>query len=229
MALIHHIRAVLSRELISEFRERLVNASWTDGKATAGTQSAQVKNNLQLDSDDLVANELSQRVLSALSDSAQFFTAALPKRVYPPLFNRYGGAQNHFGNHIDNAIRTHPATARHLRTDLSFTLFLSDPNEYDGGELVLAECEPQNGYKLAAGDLLLYDSGTIHRVEPVTRGVRYASCSWVESMIRGPQERELLYQMDLAIIHLREKVGDDPALISMVGCYHNLLRRWADV
>lgn len=227
--MIHHIQSLLSRDRVSEFRKRLLNASWGDGKASAGTQSAKVKNNLQLAQDDPLSLELGQQVLRALSENAQFFTASLPKRVYPPLFNRYGDAQNHFGDHIDNAIRTHPSTAQHLRTDLSFTLFLSDPGDYDGGELVLAQTASKHGFKLAAGDLLLYDSGMIHRVEPVTRGVRYASCSWVESMVRDPQERDLLYQLDLAIIQLREKIGDDPSLISTVGCYHNLLRRWADV
>jgi PKHD-type hydroxylase len=227
--MIHHIHHALDAETVAQVRQAIEQGKWEDGKSTAGTQSALAKKNLQLPQDDALSIALGERVVKALSSNAQFFTAALPKRVYPPLFNRYAGSHNVFGDHIDNAIRTHPLSARHVRTDLSFTIFLSEPQDYEGGGLVIGQEGPAGGYKLAAGDLLLYDAGTIHRVEPVTRGVRYGCFSWIESMIREPQKRDLLYTMDLAIMQLREQCGDDQALVSMTGCYHNLLRMWAEV
>jgi PKHD-type hydroxylase len=227
--MIHHIHHALDATTVTRVRQAIEQGKWVDGKSTAGTQSAAAKKNLQLAQDDALNIALGEQVVKALSTNAQFFSASLPKRVYPPLFNRYAGSHNVFGDHIDNAIRTHPLSARHVRTDLSFTLFLSDPQEYEGGGLVIGQDGPTAGYKLPAGDLLLYDAGTIHRVEPVTRGVRYGCFSWVESMIREPQKRDLLYAMDIAIIRLREQCGDDQALVSMTGCYHNLLRMWADV
>jgi PKHD-type hydroxylase len=227
--MIHHIRQALDTASVTQIRRSIEQGKWQDGKATAGTQSATAKHNLQLAQDDALSIALAERVLKTLSANAQFFTAALPRRVYPPLFNRYAGAHNAFGDHIDNAVRTDPLSARHVRTDLSFTIFLSDPHEYEGGGLVVGQDGPQGGYKLAAGDLILYDSGTIHRVEPITRGERLGCFSWVESMVREPQRRHLLYEMDLSIIRLRAQCGDDPALVSMTGCYHNLLRMWADV
>lgn len=224
-----HIPGVLDSKELARCRLLLEKAQWADGKVTAGTQAAKVKNNRQLPEDGSEARELRAIVLEALSKSALFFTAALPKRIYPPLFNRYGGEANSFGNHVDNAIRTHPASAQHVRTDLSFTLFLAEPDEYDGGELVIEDGFAGRPVKLPAGDLILYPSYSVHRVEPVTRGARLACFSWLESMVREPQQRELLYELDMAILAQREQHGDDEVSVRLTSCYHNLMRMWASV
>lgn len=224
-----HIPEVLTSEQLARCRELLAEARWADGRVTAGTQAAKVKNNLQLPEDGPEAKQLRALVLEALSKSALFFTAALPKRIYPPLFNRYGDEANSFGNHVDNAIRTHPATAQHVRTDLSFTLFLADPDEYDGGELVIEDGFAGRSIKLPAGDLILYPSYSVHRVEPVTRGARLACFSWLESMVREPQYRELLYELDMSILAQRERHGDNDISVRLTSCYHNLMRMWANV
>ncbi len=224
-----HIPEVLNKDQLKLCRELLNQAEWTDGRVTAGTQAAKVKNNRQLPEDGPEAKQLRALVLEALSKSALFFTAALPKRIYPPLFNRYGGEANSFGNHVDNAIRTHPATAQHVRTDMSFTLFLADPDEYDGGELVIEDGFAGRPVKLPAGDLILYPSYSVHRVEPVTRGSRLACFSWLESMVREPQHRELLYELDMAILAQREQYGDNDISVRLTSCYHNLMRMWAAV
>lgn len=220
---------ILDARTLAECRRLLAGADWIDGRATAGSQSSQVKNNLQLPENAPAAASARERVLKALSASALFFTAALPKRIYPPLFNRYEGAANAFGSHIDNAIRTHPATARHVRSDLSATLFLSDPDSYDGGELVIEDSFGSQRVKLAAGDLVLYPASSVHRVEPVTRGARLACFMWIESMVRQTERRRLLYDLDMAILALRTDTGDSPAVVRLTGCYHNLLRMWAEV
>jgi len=168
-------------------------------------------------------------VLEALSRNPAFFSAALPKRIYPPLFNRYGGTANAFGNHVDNAVRTHPATAQHVRTDMSFTLFLNDPAEYDGGELVIEDGMGGRAIKLPAGHLILYPAYSVHRVEPVTRGARLACFSWLESMVREPQQRELLHELDMSIAALRSEHGETDAAVRLTSCYHNLMRMWATV
>ncbi|MDK2122999.1 Fe2+-dependent dioxygenase [Parachitinimonas caeni] len=225
--MMHHLPAVLSASQLAQCRELLGAADWADGKVTAGSQAAQVKNNRQLPEDSPAAQALRGIVLEALSQSALFFTATLPKRIYPPLFNRYGDEANSFGNHVDNAVRTHPATARHVRTDLSFTLFLNEPHEYDGGELVIEDGFGGRAVKLAAGDLILYPSYSVHRVEPVTRGQRLACFSWLESMVREPQQRDLLFELDMSILDLRQQHGDDATAVRLTNCYHNLLRMWA--
>jgi PKHD-type hydroxylase len=227
--MLHIVPAVLSAQQVLQCRALLAQAQWGNGRDTAGTQSAQVKNNQQLPETDPVAGAMRDIVLEALSHNAQFFTSALPRRLYPPLFNRYSGFSNSFGDHVDNAIRTHAASAQHVRTDLSFTLFLNAPDEYDGGELVIHHMTDGAGLKLAAGDLVLYPSGTLHRVQPVTRGERLACFSWVESMVRESAQRDLLVQMDLAIMQLRAAHGDVPPVIDLTACYHNLLRQWACV
>jgi PKHD-type hydroxylase len=224
-----HIPNILDHERLAECRRLLAGAAWVDGRVTAGSQSSQVKHNQQLPEDAPAAVQARALVLQALSASALFFTAALPKRIYPPLFNRYAGAANAFGNHIDNAIRTHPASARHVRTDVSATLFLSDPDDYDGGELVIEDSFGTQRVKLPAGDLVLYPASSVHRVEPVTRGERVASFMWIESMVRETERRRLLYELDLAILALRDETQDSPAVVRLTGCYHNLLRMWADV
>ncbi len=222
-----HIPEILNPEQLAQCRSLLDKAEWADGKVTAGTQAAKVKNNRQLAEESAEAKALRAIVLEALSKSALFFTAALPKRIYPPLFNRYGGEANSFGNHVDNAIRTHPASAQHVRTDMSFTLFLAEPDEYDGGELVIEDGFAGRAIKLPAGDLILYPSYSVHRVEPVTCGTRLACFSWLESMVREPQQRELLYELDMAILQQREQHGDSDVSVRLTSCYHNLMRMWA--
>ncbi|NOT17144.1 MAG: Fe2+-dependent dioxygenase [Sulfuriferula sp.] len=224
-----HIPAVLDPAELTLCTQLLQDASWADGRITAGTQSAQVKNNQQLAVDNPAAATLGNLVLNALSKNAQFFTAALPKRIHPPLFNRYHGINNAFGNHVDNAIRASTDNAQYIRTDLSFTLFLSELDSYDGGELIIEDGYTGRAIKLPAGDLILYPSSSIHRVAPVTRGTRLACFSWLESMIRAPEHRDLLFNLDMSILTLRHQHGDNEATLRLTNCYHNLMRMWADV
>ena len=220
------IPQVILPDELSRVRSLLEAADWADGRATAGTQSAQVKRNLQLPELDPAAREAQGLVLAALDRNALFFSAALPRRVYPPLFNRYEGGM-HFGNHVDNAIRTHAASGQRIRTDLSATLFLADPESYDGGELVVDDTYGSHSVKLPAGHLVLYPSTSLHRVEPVTRGARVACFFWLESLVREDAERTLLFDLDAAIGRLRQDHGDENAVVALTGVYHNLLRRWA--
>lgn len=222
-----HIPQVLSRDALDRCRGIVCAAEWVDGRVTAGTQSAKSKNNLQLPEDSEASRTARAIVLAALERSALFFTAALPKRIFPPLFNRYEGEANAFGNHVDNAVRAVAATGERLRTDLSATLFLSDPAEYDGGELLIEDTFGTQRVKLPAGDMVLYPSSSVHRVEPVTRGARIASFFWIESMVREDARRRLLFELDMAILQLRESAGDTPPAVRLTGCYHNLLRMWA--
>ena len=226
-----HIHQVLRADELRQARTLLQHAPWADGRATAGVQSAQAKNNSQLPQDCAEAKALQQIVVTGLNRHALFFSAALPKRVFPPLFNRYAGAANAFGNHVDNAVRFIPGSpGERLRTDISCTLFLADPASYDGGELVVQDTFGTHPVKLAAGDMVLYPGTSVHRVEPVTRGARLASFFWVESMVRSDEQRRLLFDMDSHLMQLRSSVGEqDPAVIGLTGTYHNLLRLWADV
>lgn len=219
---------VLSPSALARCRAIVEGAAWADGKITAGTQSELVKNNRQLPEDSEAARAARAIVLDALGKSALFITGALPKKTYPPLFNRYDGASNAFGNHIDNSVRTSPITGAWVRTDLSATLFLSEPAEYDGGELVIEDTFGGQSVKLAAGDLILYPASSVHRVEPVTRGCRLAAFFWVESMVRDDAQRRLLFDLDMSILTLRGSDGDTPPVVKLTGCYHNLLRMWAD-
>jgi PKHD-type hydroxylase len=222
---------VLSAEAIKRCRQIIESAEWADGKITAGTQSEQVKNNRQLPEDAPASQAARAIVLEALSKSALFITGALPKKTFPPLFNRYDGGSNAFGNHIDNSVRTSKATGLWVRTDLSCTLFLSEPDEYDGGELVIEDTFGTQSVKLAAGDLILYPSSSVHRVEPVTRGCRLASFFWIESMVRDEAQRRLLFDLDMALLSLRasaDSSGDSEPVVKLTGCYHNLLRMWAE-
>lgn len=223
------IPALLDAATLAHCRAIVEAADWTDGRATAGSQSAQVKNNLQLREDCDAARQAQAIVLDALGRNALFFTAALPRQIFPPLFNRYGGQANAFGNHIDNSVRTHRATGRHVRADLSATLFLSSPHEYDGGDLVIEDTWGSQAVKLEAGDMLLYPSGSLHRVEPVTRGARLACFTWIQSMVREDERRRVLYDLDTAVMALRGLGGDTAETVRLTGCYHNLLRMWADV
>ena len=219
---------VLSPSELARCRAIVEGADWADGKITAGTQSEQVKNNRQLPEDAEASHAARAIVLDALGRSALFITGALPKKTYPPLFNRYDGASNAFGNHIDNSVRTSPITGAWVRTDLSATLFLSEPSDYDGGELVIEDTFGSQSVKLAAGDLILYPASSVHRVEPVTRGCRLAAFFWVESMVRDDAQRRLLFDLDMSILTLRQTDGDTQPVVKLTGCYHNLLRMWAD-
>lgn len=219
---------VLSPAELARCRAIVEGADWADGKITAGSQSEQVKNNRQLPEGAEAAHAARAIVLDALGRSALFITGALPKKTYPPLFNRYDGASNAFGNHIDNSVRTSPVTGAWVRTDLSATLFLSEPAEYDGGELVIEDTFGSQSVKLAAGDLILYPASSVHRVEPVTRGCRLAAFFWIESMVRDDAQRRLLFDLDMSILSLRGTDGDTPPVVKLTGCYHNLLRMWAD-
>lgn len=235
------IHQVLTPDELAQVRELVLGADWADGRITAGSQSGAVKNNQQLPEDLPAAQQARHLVSVALARHPMFVTGALPRSVYPPLFNRYSGAANHFGDHIDNAVRTHAATARHVRTDISCTLFLSDPPSYDGGELVVQDTYGEQRIKFDAGDLVMYPGTSVHRVEPVTRGERLACFFWVESMVRHDAQRRLLYDMDMAITALRRKelstpaagaasaLGESPEVVRLTGCYHNLLRMWATV
>jgi PKHD-type hydroxylase len=225
-----HVPEVLTPDEVRQAREILARASWGDGRATAGVQSAQAKNNEQLPQDGEDTRQLQQIVLRGLERHKIFFSAALPKQVFPPLFNRYGGAANSFGNHVDNAVRYAPGSPVRVRTDISCTLFLSEPAEYDGGELVIEDTYGRQRVKLPAGHMVIYPGTSVHRVEPVTRGHRLASFFWIQSMVRSDEQRRLLFDMDMHLMHLRTNVGEtDPGVIGLTGSYHNLLRMWVDV
>lgn len=226
-----HVKEVLNADELREARAILARATWGDGRVTAGVQSAQAKNNEQLPQDGADTQALQRLVLGGLNRHAVFFSAALPKRVFPPLFNRYSGRANAFGSHVDNAVRFIPGRqGERVRTDVSCTLFLADPDEYDGGELTIADTYGAPRIKLPAGDMVLYPGTSVHRVEPVTRGARLASFFWLESMVRSDEARRLLFEMDTHLMRLRTRVGEtDPAVIGLTGTYHNLLRMWADV
>jgi PKHD-type hydroxylase len=223
-----HVPNVLTAEQVAECRRLLASAEWTDGKATVGEQGALVKRNRQLAELSPLSRQLGEMVLLALSRSSLFFSAALPLRTVPPLFNRYEGGE-HYGMHIDGAVRAVPGTSHFIRTDLSSTLFLTDPADYDGGELVVADTFGQHSVKLPAGDLVLYASSSLHRVNPVTRGARVSSFFWTQSMVADARQRELLFQMDQSIQKLRGKHGESEETVALAGQYHNLLRMWSDV
>lgn len=219
---------VFTRDEAAAMHEALNAADWLDGKVTAGAQSAKAKRNRQLAESHPLAHDLGQRILDRLAGNAVFMAAALPEKIYPPLFNRYEPGHD-FGDHIDNAIRPINGTLERVRTDLSATLFLAEPDSYDGGELVIRTSFGTHAVKLPAGSMLLYPGTSVHRVEPVTRGARVASFFWVQSLIRDNGEREILLEMDMAIQRLTQTGADQDALIRLTGAYHNLLRRWADL
>ena len=221
-----HVPGVLDAAQLRHCRTVLASAEWEDGRATAGVQSAQVKRNLQLPPASLPARELGSVVLGALEKNPLFISAVLPQRVYPPLFNRYDATMS-FGSHVDNAIRAIPGSPTPLRTDVSATVFLSEPDSYDGGELVIEDTYGQHAVKLAAGDLIVYPAGSLHHVRPVTRGERLASFFWVQSLVRDPGQRAMLFDLDMALVQLNKDAKQHPALVMLTGLYHNLLRTWA--
>jgi PKHD-type hydroxylase len=222
------IENVVSVEQVRACRARLDAAEWIDGNVTAGHQSRLAKNNLQLAESDPAAIEIGDLIVQALEQNALFVSAALPRRIFPPLFNRYGGGQN-FGTHVDNAIRQVAGTEHRIRTDLSATLFLSRPEEYDGGELVVEDVYGVQRVKLNAGNMLLYPASSLHHVTPVTRGERVASFFWIQSMVRDDGERTLLFDLDTAIQRVSADAPASQAAVQLTGVYHNLLRRWAEV
>jgi PKHD-type hydroxylase len=223
------VRELLTPDELRQMRERLTHAAWVDGRATAGDQAATVKHNQQLPQTGEDARALQAIVVAALNRHSLFFSAALPKRWLPPLFNRYSAPGDTYGNHVDGSVRYVPGTGERVRTDLSCTIFLAEPDEYDGGELVIDDTFGPRSVKLAAGDMVLYPGTSVHRVEPVTRGTRLASFFWIESMVRSDEQRRLLFEMDRSLMHLRSTVGDtDPGVVGLTGAYHNLLRLWVE-
>lgn len=222
------IPEVLTGDQVAEAREQLARADWVDGRVTAGYQSSRVKHNRQLPEDHPAARALGEMILAALQRSPLFISAALPLRIFPPLFNQYEGGQS-FGSHVDNAIRQVPGTGFRIRTDLSATLFLSQPDEYDGGELAVEDTYGVHTVKLPAGDMVLYPSTSLHHVRPVTRGARIASFFWIQSLVRDDADRTLLFDLDTAIQRLSAEAPDHPAAVQLTGVYHNLVRRWAEV
>ncbi len=222
-----HIPDVLTADQVRQGRAALETADWVDGRVTAGPQSARVKDNSQIPDDHPAAHEVGSMVLQALQRSPLFMSAALPHRVFPPMFNRYSGGQT-FGSHVDNAIRQVPGSPLRIRTDLSATLFFCEPSEYDGGELLVEDTYGVHAVKLPAGHLVLYPSTSLHRVTPVTRGSRVASFFWIQSLVRDDGARTLLFDLDSAIQQLGAQTPDHPVSLQLTGVYHNLLRRWAE-
>ncbi|GKT15148.1 Fe2+-dependent dioxygenase [Acidovorax sp. SUPP2522] len=218
---------VLDPDEVRHFRQRLDGADWRSGSATAGTLARSVKRNEQLDDASEVAVELGQHLLRVLGRHPTFIAAALPRRIHPPKFNRYADGGT-YGAHVDSAVMQWPGTQQSMRTDVSATLFLADPHEYDGGELEIEGPFGVQGVKLEAGDLVLYPSSSLHRVTPVTRGARIASFFWIESLVQDEGDRTLLFDLDQTIQRLTPSLdAADPRLLQLTGVYHNLLRRWA--
>jgi PKHD-type hydroxylase len=219
---------VLSNDELMYAKKLLAEASWVDGKATAGTQAAIVKNNQQLPEQAPQVQVLRKLVLQALNRNALFFTAALPLKILPPFFNRYSGDSNYYGYHVDNAMRMMPDGSGYVRADVSATLFLSEPDEYEGGELTIDDTFGQHGLKLPAGSMVVYPSSSVHQVSPVTAGARVACFMFIQSMVRDATKRRLLYDMDLSLMQLRDTVGETDAVVKLTGVYHNLLRGWSE-
>jgi PKHD-type hydroxylase len=221
---------IFSKSQAFELRAKLDAADWVDGRVTAGHQSAQAKNNSQIPENHPIAREVGDLILNVLGGHPLFRSAALPLKVFPPLFNRYAGGQT-FGTHVDNSIRTHAASGGRIRTDLSCTLFFSEPEEYDGGELVVEDTYASKSVKLPAGDMILYPSTSLHHVRPVTRGVRVSSFFWLQSMIRQDSQRTLLFDLDSAIQRIGTVANPtaQQSSVQLTGVYHNLLRQWAEL
>jgi PKHD-type hydroxylase len=222
------VPGVLTPAQVAEARRLLEAAPWVDGKVTAGHQSALAKENMQVPEEHPTARKLGQLIVESLGSNPLFLSAALPLRVFPPLFNRYSGGQA-FGTHVDNAIRQIPGTPHKIRTDLSATLFLTDPSDYDGGDLVVEDTYGVRRVKLDAGHLILYPASSLHHVTPVTRGARVSSFFWIQSMVRSDAHRSLLFDLDLAIQSLNAEKAGHPTAVALTGVYHNLLREWSQL
>jgi PKHD-type hydroxylase len=223
-----HVPEVLSPDQVRRMRATLDATQWVDGRETVGDQGAQVKRNRQLSEHSPVGRELAKTVLAALARNSLFFSAALPARFVPPLFNRYEGGE-HYGLHVDGAVRAVPGSEQPLRTDLSCTLFLCDPDDYDGGELEVVDTYGSHEVKLPAGGLILYPSSSLHRVHPVTRGARVCAFFWAQSMVRNDQQRAMLFELDQNIQKLRARLGESEETVALTGHYHNLLRLWSEI
>jgi PKHD-type hydroxylase len=223
-----HIPGVLTRDQVAEMRRRLDESQWIDGRATVGDQGAKVKQNRQLPETSPLGLELGQTILTALNNHPLYFSAVLPLRTIPPLFNSYAGGE-HYGAHVDGSMRRIPGSGQWVRTDVSTTVFLCDPEEYDGGELIVTDAYGEHEVKLPAGDAIIYPSTSIHRVEPVTRGARVCSFFWSQSMVRDDMRRGMLLELDQNIQSLRARLGDCPEMVGITGHYHNLLRQWSEV
>lgn len=223
-----HVPGVLTPEQVARCREVIEKAAWVDGRVTAGHQSAQVKKNLQLPESAPEARELGNMVIEALGRNNLFMSAVLPKTVFPPLFNRYDAGMT-FGAHVDNAIRGIPGTHIRVRTDVSSTLFISAPDDYDGGELVVEDTYGMHKVKLPAGDMIVYPATSLHHVTPITRGSRIASFFWTQSMIRDEGQRSLLFDLDMSIVRLAKDQPEHPSVVGLTAVYHNLLRQWAEL
>jgi len=222
-----HIPGVLTPEQVAQTRELLDQAEWVDGRATAGHQSALAKNNMQVAENHPAGRQAGDMIVRALERNALFLSAALPLKVFPPLFNRYQGGQS-FGTHVDNAVRQVTGTPHRVRTDLSATLFLAAPEDYDGGELSVEDTYGVHAVKLPAGHMVLYPASSLHHVRPVTRGARLAAFFWIQSMVRDDGQRTLLFDLDTAIQRISRDMPSHPSAVQLTGVYHNLLRRWAD-
>ncbi|MDB5641624.1 MAG: PKHD-type hydroxylase [Hyphomicrobiales bacterium] len=223
-----HIPQVLDAAAVAHCRQVMQRAEWADGRITAGHQSAQVKNNMQMPEGSSAHRELGKLVMAGLDRSPLFMSAALPLHVFPPLFNRYDPGMS-FGSHVDNSIRTNPFDGRRIRTDLSATLFISEPDEYDGGELIVEDTYGEHAVKLPAGDMILYPANSLHRVQPISRGSRIASFFWIQSMVRDDTKRALLFDLDMSIVRLNADVSGHPSVVNLTSTYHNLLRLWTEV
>jgi len=222
-----HIENLLTLDQVRAARQILDSAEWVDGRVTAGHQSARAKDNMQLPEASPAARDLRELVMEALGANAAFISAALPRHVFPPLFNRYSGGQS-FGTHVDNAIRHVTGSGQRIRTDISSTLFLADPHEYEGGELVVEDTYGAQSVKLPAGHMILYPATSLHHVRPVTKGARLASFFWTQSMVRDDGHRTILFDLDLAIRRLNSDFPEHPSAVQLTGVYHNLLRQWAE-
>ena len=224
-----HLKNLLTADEVAQARRLLLadDAPWVDGARSAGGQAVQRKSNRQLAQDSASAATLRELILAALRRDPVFFSAALPRKIFNPLFNRYEGAANHYGQHVDGAVMHSLASGEWVRSDLSCTVFLAEPDEYDGGELVVHDTYGQQAVKLPAGDAVLYPGTSVHEVRPVTRGARIASFLWIESMVRSQEQRRLLFEMDMALLALRQRHGETDEAIRLTGTYHNLLRMWA--
>jgi PKHD-type hydroxylase len=224
-----HLKAILTQDEVQAARARLGDdAPWVDGRSSAGGQAVGQKQNHQLAQDSDTAQQLQQLVLSALQRDPLFFSATLPKKIFNPLFNRYTGNANRYGAHIDGAVLRSQQPQQWVRSDISCTLFLSEPESYEGGELVIQDHHGSQRIKLAAGDMVVYPGTSVHGVEPVTQGQRLASFFWIESMVRGNEQRRLLFDLDMNLLKLRTQHGETAETTALTGCYHNLLRMWAD-
>jgi PKHD-type hydroxylase len=221
------IADVLTPDQVGQAVRELNEAAWVDGRVTAGHQSARTKDNQQVPEDHPAARRQGEVILTALQNNLLFVSAALPSRVFPPLFNRYQGGQS-FGNHVDNAIRQVPGTPVRIRTDLAATLFLASPDTYDGGELVVEDTYGVHTVKLPAGHMILYPASSLHHVRPVTRGARLAAFFWIQSLVRDDADRSLLFDLDDAVRRLTQQAPDHPVALQLTNVYHNLVRRWAD-